>query len=136
MLLTHTKRSRKTNLERSSPRSLLATRMRRDRIKTPDGCKGGWTCAKHAPQRGEDSMGRVRIKTPGGCKGGWTCAKHAPRRGEDSMGRVRIKTPDGRWTRRDYLPAQYEHNSYCFAKNVTTYMVYLQRRQHWLVEPP
>ena len=31
------------------------------RVKTADGCKAGWTCAKHAPQRGEDSMGRVRI---------------------------------------------------------------------------
>ena len=75
--------------------------------KTPDGCKGGWTCAKHAPRRGEDSMGRVRIKTPDGCKGGWTCAKHAPRRGEDSMGRVRIKTPDGckgGWTCAKHVP--------------------------------
>ena len=27
---------------------------------------------------------------------------------------------DGRWTRRDYLPVQYEHNSYRFAKNATT----------------
>ena len=50
-------------------------------------------------------------KTPGGCKGGWTCAQHAPRRGEDSMGRVRINyryynPVDGRWTRRDPLPQQ------------------------------
>ena len=62
--------------------------------KTADGCKAGWTCAKHAPG-GRGAEGRLRVKTPGGCKGGWTCAKHAPRRGEDSMGRVRIKTPDG-----------------------------------------
>ena len=52
-------------------------------------------------------------KTPGGCKGGWTCAQHAPRRGEDSMGRVRINyryynPTDGRWTRRD--PARYKRS--------------------------
>ena len=63
--------------------------MGRGRIKTADGCKAGWTCAKHAPG-GRGAEGRLRVKTPGGCKGGWTCVKHAPRRGEDSMGRVRI----------------------------------------------
>ena len=57
--------------------------------KTPDGSKGGWTCAKHAPG-GRGAEGRLRVKTADGCKGGWTCAKHAPRRGEDSMGRVRV----------------------------------------------
>ena len=41
--------------------------------KTADGCKAGWTCAKHAPG-GRGAEGRVRIKTPDGCKGGWTCA--------------------------------------------------------------
>ena len=121
--------------------------MGRLRVKTPDGCKAGWTCAKHAPRRGEDSMGRVRIKTPDGCKGGWTCAKHAPggrgavgrlriktadgckagwtcakhapRRGEDSMGRVRINyryynPVDGRWTRRDPVGINSNHNLYLY----------------------
>ena len=74
--------------------------------KTPDGCKGGWTCAKHAPRRGEDSMGRVRIKTPDGCKGGWTCAKHVPG-GRGAEGRLRVKTPDGckgGWTCAEHAP--------------------------------
>ena len=73
--------------------------------KTPDGCKGGWTCAKHAPG-GREAVGRLRVKTADGCKAGWTRDdRHAPRRGEDSMGRVRINfryynPADGRWTRR------------------------------------
>ena len=115
MLLTHTKRCRKTNLERSSPRSLLATRMRRDYM--------GRRIWKKVEQNGETTLHERYLyrKTPGG---------------REAVGRLRVKTPDGRWTRRDYLLAQYEHNSYCFAKNATTYMVYLQRRQHWLVEPP
>ena len=91
MLLTHTKRSRKTNLERSSPRSLLATRMRRDRIKTPDGCKGGWTCAKHAPG-GRGAEGRLRVNS-------------------------RYYNPtDGRWTRRDPIGLVGGMNLYTFLK--------------------
>ena len=74
--------------------------------KTPDGCKGGWTCAKHAPG-GRGAEGRLRVKTPDGCKGGWTCAKHAPG-GRGAVGRVRINyryynPSDGRWTRRDSI---------------------------------
>ena len=78
--------------------------------KTPDGCKGGWTCAKHAPG-GRGAEGRLRVKTPDGCKGGWTCAKHAPRRGEASMGRGRIKTADGckaGWTCAQHAPRRGE----------------------------
>ena len=59
-----------------------------------------WGSEVHIPE-----LALIYYKTPGGCKGGWTCAKHAPRRGEDSMGRVRINyrcynPVDGRWTRR------------------------------------
>ena len=50
----------------------------------------------------------VYYKTADGCKAGWTCAKHAPRRGETTSECRRINyryyTPlDGRWTRRDLI---------------------------------
>ena len=56
--------------------------------KTPDGCKGGWTCAKHAPG-GRGAEGRLRVKTADGCKAGWTCVKHAPG-GRGAVGRLRV----------------------------------------------
>ena len=50
----------------------------------------------------------VYYKTADGCKAGWTCAKHAPRRGETTSECRRINyryyNPlDGRWTRRDLI---------------------------------
>ena len=84
-------------------------------------------CVKHAPG-GREAVGRLRVKTADGCKGGWTCAKHAPRRGEDSMGRVRINSryynpTDGRWTRRDPIGNRGGVNLYVYTKNAAYWQV-------------
>ena len=67
-------------------------------------------------------MGRVRIKTPDGCKGGWTCAKHAPG-GREAVGRLRVNyryynPTDGRWTRRDPIGVEGGYNLYTYCKNI------------------
>ena len=87
--------------------------------KTPDGCKGGWTCAKHAPG-GRGAVGRLRVKTADGGKAGWTCAKHAPG-GREAVGRLRVNSryynpTDGRWTRRDPIGLVGGMNLYTFLK--------------------
>ena len=92
--------------------------------KTPGGCKGGWTCAKHAPG-GREAVGRLRVKTPDGCKGGWTCAKHAPG-GREAVGRLRVNyryynPRDGRWTRRDPIGIEGRINVYNYTNNQPTY---------------
>ena len=60
--------------------------------KTPDGCKGG-------PSSRLATLTCYAVT-------GWTCAQHAPQRGEAAMGCRRINyryynPTDGRWTRRD-----------------------------------
>ena len=47
-----------------------------------------WSSEVHAPD-----LALIYYKTPDGCKAGWTCAKHAPRRGEDSMGGSESRLP-------------------------------------------
>ena len=58
-------------------------------------------------------------KTPDGCKGGWTCAQHAPEgRGAERRLRVNYRyynPADGRWTRKDPIEVTVKLNLYSFS---------------------
>ena len=109
MTLSRTQRRRERRPEPLGSSMRVATYIRTG-SPTPRRCTYDYM-ARRIWKKVEQNGVWYTYKTPDGCKGGWTCAKHAPRRGEDSMGRVRINyryynPVDGRWTRRDPLPQQ------------------------------
>ena len=69
-----------------------------------------WSSEVHA-----SDLALIYYKTADGCKAGWTCAKHAPG-GREAVGRLRVKTADGRWTRRDPIGLVGGMNLYTFLK--------------------
>ena len=87
--------------------------LRRRYYKTPDGCKGG-------PSSRLATLTCYAVT-------GWTCAQHAPQRGEAAMGCRRINyryynPTDGRWTRRDPISIEGGIHLYGYIRNRSPYL--------------